>query len=295
MNQEICSICYCDFNRTNFVNDTHSTECNHQFHKICIKTWYESKHPSSKSCPICRSTLNFLGFELVSDNALSYEEFIKLDGVCIFYNYVLINMNSPNWKNLLKNLLVLITISQQNEHMKNINRTKLFIKGNNADMKFGFILNNVKFTVQKYNSVFNNVSTIKPKFSLTEINDEQFQNLKCLDNILLKIANDDVNQYSLIKHKNPHNYVSDNIGDIQNNPIITNNNAKIIANMHLIAKQYDILNHTECNYENYTYGECSVMLVPDIIKVNNNIHYRLTCVEFALINGNKPIDVKIND
>lgn len=273
MDLETCSICYCDFDE---VDSLYKTGCNHNFHKNCIKTWYKSGHPSCNSCPICRSLLNLLEIEPFENYILTYEEFIKLNGVCVHGSYVLIKMNSPNWKDLLKNLLVLVTISQHREAIGNVNRTKLFIKGTDRNMTFGFILEDVQFMVQKH--MYKLIGDAKPKIILSEINDKQFQNLKHLDSILLEITNNNSNEYSFIKKRRL--FDDDNF-----DAPITHDNAKIITNIYPFARQYDIENRVPCNYEDYHSGKCCVALIPEVTTIYNNTYYQLKCIDFALING----------
>ena len=44
--KDICSIC-----REQMIEEVISTECNHKFHKNCIKEWFEH----SLQCPVCRT------------------------------------------------------------------------------------------------------------------------------------------------------------------------------------------------------------------------------------------------
>lgn len=245
---------------------------------------YQCEHPSCNSCPICRSLLNLIEIEPFSNYALTYEEFIKLDGICVHGSYILIKMNSSNWKDLLKNLLVLITISQHHEYVENVNRTKLFIKGTGRDMTFGFILEDVQFLVQK--SIDKSISISKPKIVLSEISDIQFQNLKHLDNILLEITNNNSNEYSLIKQKRSH--------DDDFDTIITSDNAKIITGVYPFTRQYDVANRAPCNYEDYLRGKCCIALIPEVVTIHNNTYYQLKCIDFALINGIKNNKIKNN-
>lgn len=47
---KMCVICYC---RTDKVADIEQTECNHHFHRDCLKTW----KAISKTCPVCRKAI----------------------------------------------------------------------------------------------------------------------------------------------------------------------------------------------------------------------------------------------
>jgi hypothetical protein len=274
MDLETCSVCYCDFD---VIDNSYKTACNHQFHKECIKTWYKSNHPSCRFCPICRSLLNGEEIEPFESNYVpTYEEFIKLDGVVVYGSYLLIKMNSPNWIPLLKNLLVLITISHFQELIGTINRTKLIIKGTYRDMTFGFILEDVSFVVQKINQYNDSNSR---KIMLQEIGETQFKNLEYLDKILLEITNNSSVEYSFIRKKYMNE--EDNLDQM------THADAKLIANVYPFARQYDIEHRTSCNYENYTHGKCCVALISEVIHINDNIHYSLKCIDFAVISGYK--------
>lgn len=276
MDLETCSICYCDFDE---VDCSYKTGCKHNFHKNCIKTWYKSGHPSCNLCPICRTSLNILEIEPFSNYVPTYEEFIKLNGIYLHGSYVLIKMNSPNWKNLLKNLLVLVTISQHQEAVGNVNRTKLFIKGTNRNMTFGFILEDVRFMVQKAMGPF--VGTAKPKITLSEINDIQFQNLKHLDNILLEITDNNSAEYSFIKKR----YIPNDDDEDEFETAITHENAKIVASVYPFARQYNIADRTPCNYEEHRSGSCCIALIPEVTTIHNNTYYQLKCIDFALIDS----------
>lgn len=280
--EDICSICHCDYES---IDEKYITTCDHNFHKCCIKTWHKSGHTSCNLCPLCRSPLNIIEIEPFDSNLqITYEEFIKLDGVYVHGSYILIKMNSLNWKNLLKNMLVLITISQHQETLEHINRTKLFIKGTDMNRSFGFILEDVQFIVHKHMGNFGNIGKPKimlSKIMLSKIDDTQFQNLKCLDKILLEITNNNSSEFSFIRKK----YIrTDDEDDIDDTPI-THDNAKIITSVFPFARQYDIANHAACNYEDYLRGQCCVALIPEVINVRSNTFYQLKCIDFALING----------
>lgn len=45
-----CSICYDSMKDDN--DNWHTTSCGHEFHKLCIQTWYEMNH---NTCPFCRT------------------------------------------------------------------------------------------------------------------------------------------------------------------------------------------------------------------------------------------------
>jgi hypothetical protein len=273
----ICSICYCE---NTSENEQYKPTCNHKFHKECIKAWYQSGHPSCRFCPICRLILN--GNEIdpfdVSKYKLVYKEFIKLDGVFVNNNYILIKMNSPNWKSLLKNLLILVTISQHQATSGNVNNRELFIKDINKNMTFGFFLQNVRFDIQRYNFPDQHTDQqIKPKLVLSEIDEFQFYNLVYLDRILLDITNNTSGEHSFIK----------SIYNNYNNNLITSCDAEVIASAHQNIHSYNIKDKSVCNYDDYSSGLCSVVLIPEVVTVHNITWYKLKCVNFLLIHGYK--------
>lgn len=51
MNDNLCSVCFNEF--TNEVK----TNCQHQFCYDCLNTWF---YKNKKSCPICRTDINFI-------------------------------------------------------------------------------------------------------------------------------------------------------------------------------------------------------------------------------------------
>ncbi len=48
--KDICSIC-----REQMIEEVISTECNHKFHKNCIKSWIQVSHRCQ--CPMCNQNL----------------------------------------------------------------------------------------------------------------------------------------------------------------------------------------------------------------------------------------------
>jgi hypothetical protein len=112
--------------------------------------------------------------------------------------------------------------------------------------------------------------------------DTQFQNLKCLDKILLEITNNNSNEFSFIKKKyRVEDEDDDNVDDIPT----THENAKIVTSVFPYARQYNIANKDNCNYEDYLGGRCCVALIPEVINIRNNTFYQLKCIDFALISG----------
>lgn len=279
---DICAICWGD-NET--LNEQYKATCNHSFHKGCIKAWYQSGHPSFRFCPICRSILN--GNEIDPFDAsmykLVYEEFIKLNGVCVNSDYILIKMNSPNWKALLKNLLILVSISRHQELTGIVNSTEFVIKGIDKNMTFGFILYGVEFKIQRYKfSNQHKEHQIKPKILLSKIDNLQFCNLAYLDKILLDMTNNSSDEYSFIKKSYNNNNNNNN-----NNNLITALNGEITASVHQSMLSRDIVNKSVCNYEEYSNGSCCVTLIPEVVKVHGIMWYRLKCIDFGLIDGIK--------
>lgn len=267
--ENVCSICYSE-------NDTkdqeYITNCNHFFHKMCIKAWVLSTHSNCEFCPMCRNELNTSEINLFNSNYKTiYEEFIKLDGVVIYGSFILIKMSSPNWKILLKNLLVLMKISFciNNEYTKTMNKSELHIQTDKRNMKFGFILENVKFSVY-------NIKDLK-KIKLNDINETQFNNIVILDKILLEITNNKENVHSIIK---------------SNENFLSRENSKLTCRMSPFARQYIIETKEKCNYVEYIDGKCCVALIPELVEIKKNQYYSLKCIDLAIISGNKNISEK---
>ena len=62
--KDICCICLGDLNEIDLEKGNNiilKTECNHKFHKKCIK------HNSIINCPICREPLNFKSYCIINN------------------------------------------------------------------------------------------------------------------------------------------------------------------------------------------------------------------------------------
>lgn len=270
----ICAIC-CDLN--DIKENQHLTCCNHLFHKECIKTWYISDHASCTKCPICRTLLNITNIELYDSNLIStYDEFINSDGIYLYGSYVLIKMNSSNWKNLLKNLLVLVSISHDMSFGV-INNSKICIKNQKNDMTVGFILEDVNFFIENCKT-YENHNEIK--MMLFDINELQFEGLKYFDKMLLEITHDNDKKYSFIKKQKTTN------GELHDSEI-TQNTAKILTTIVPYARTYEIDSKKCFDCAEYVKGKCCVAMVPKITLLNGKNYYRLNCIDLALISGTK--------
>jgi len=51
-NKGDCSICH-----TSIITNDFKTDCNHTFHRKCLKEWLKGKTPDKKTCPNCRTLI----------------------------------------------------------------------------------------------------------------------------------------------------------------------------------------------------------------------------------------------
>lgn len=271
MDFESCSICCFDLD---CETELYNTSCNHKFHKKCIKTWYTYNHESSHNCPMCRSLLN--GSEIIqfeSSYVEDIENFIRLNGVIVNYNYIIIDTDCSDWKTLLENLMVINTINVKTlSNIHTIKRSSFKFNINGKIFKFGLCIKNVLFKKQQLNMCYNNG---KPKISLEfDKTREQYLNIKYIDDILCRLF--DISDSVLFKKI-----------EIDGERIERN----MMIDMSKCSKQYKLNEDTtisECNYENYTFGICSLMISPVVHDIENQFNFknrnsRLECVEFALI------------
>jgi hypothetical protein len=256
MSDHICSICLFEFDD---INSTYLTTCNHTYHKECINCWCRSSSKCNKVCPLCKQNLNF--DEIIEFDKLfcvsSYDEFITLHGVKVFGNTLILCLNTSDWKNVLKKLIILSCIQSQINSFS-IQRTLLTVTNNEGvEMKIVFALTNVVFNICHNEYIISNNVNV----SLNSINDLELENLKFLDKFFLELTHNHNDQHSFLKYTQ---FDDDRV-----------NILKTIVTFDTTYKPINSITKEKYDIKKIKHGKCSVLVQPQQMQLNGRIFYKL--------------------
>lgn len=278
---QTCPICYFDLD---VIENIYETECLHKYHHECIKMWYFGDHVSCKTCPMCRKQLhlNITDLNIGDDYVTDIEKFIALNGVFLINDTIFIDVENSGWKDLLKNLLMLITLQNRVNSLIQFERSNLIIKYNNRNLKFGFLLNDVN-----YRHISKIGESTQVKMALSNFRYFQFENLKHLSKIISMIAHDTQNPMSFIKKQISKNMDVNNNINIED---ITSQNSVIYVKLPNFTEEMKLKNKFNGIF-NFVQGRCNLALIPSIIQLNGKTYYDLRCIDFMLLSRFEELNI----
>lgn len=122
------------------------------------------------------------------------------------------------------------------------------------------------------------------KIMLSDFRYEQFENLKYLSKIVSNIAND-AHTNSFIKRKPSQ--------DIDHDELVSEN-SMIIAKLLNCASKRNLQNDSIDIFD-YVEGQCSLALIPSIVRLGDKIFYDIHCTQFMLVSGSPKTDFKYSN